>query len=88
MSLLNSPSNQEEKPFWRNILLLKKPSLPSFIQSAIPKAEKVKTWLSHVSRLKKDETEDAGSTGAQSELRYGICCKMFELYWILFSYMG
>lgn len=79
MPPLNSPLNQEEKSFWRNILSLKKPSLPSYIQSAVPKAEKkVKTWLSHISRKKKDETEDAGSTGVASELWYGKCCKMFE----------
>lgn len=79
MPLLNSPLNQEEKTFWRNILSLKKPSVPSYIQTAVPKAEKkVKSWLSNVSRKKKDETEDTGSTGVPSEPGYGICCKMFE----------
>lgn len=79
MHLLNSPLNQEEKTFWRNILSLKKSSLPSYIQTAVPKVEKkVKTWLSYVSRKKKDETEDVGSTGVPSEPRYGICWKMFE----------
>lgn len=79
MPLLNSPLNQEEKSFWRNILALKKPLVTSYIQTAVPKAEKkVKTWLSHVSCKKKDESEDSGSTGTPSEPRYGTRFKVFE----------
>lgn len=69
--LFNSPLNQEEKTFWHNFLALKKPSI-SLLE------KKVKTWLSHVSRKKKDETEDAGITGVPSEPRYGTCCQTCE----------
>lgn len=79
MPPLNSPLNQEEISCWHNILSLKNSPVPSFIQAAVPKAEKkVKTWLSQVSRKKKDETENVGNTGAPSEPRYIICCKYLK----------